>query len=62
MRHKGLSMDTIVHLVQCGVKYKCLTVVVNEKNIFQGFTIVMSAGSELTWELQYKTYIIMRTH
>jgi hypothetical protein len=55
-------MDTIVHLVQCGVEYKCLSVVVNEKIIFQGFTILMSAGSELTWELQYKTYIIMRTH
>ncbi len=33
-------------------KYKCLLVVVNEKNIFQGFTILMSGGSELPWELQ----------
>jgi hypothetical protein len=34
MRHKGLSMDTIVHLVLRGVKYKCLSVVGNEKKYF----------------------------
>jgi hypothetical protein len=27
-------MDTIVHLVHCGVKYKCQSVVVNEKKMF----------------------------
>jgi hypothetical protein len=34
MRHKGLSMDTIVHLVQCGVKYKCLSVCSKWDNYF----------------------------